>query len=72
VAEFQESGQKAEKEMAKQADDVKRKLQEQISKKIKEYGEKNGFTLIAAELLYSDGNHQLTDVTDEVIRELDK
>ncbi len=72
VAEFQEAGQKAEKEIAKQAEETRHKLQEQISKKIKEYGEKNGFTLIAAEMLYFDGAHQLTDVTDEVIKELNK
>ena len=72
VAEFQESGQKAEKEISKQAEDARRKLLEQISKKIKEYGEKNGYTVIAAELIYADGNHQMTDVTDEVIKDLDK
>ncbi len=72
VAEFQESGQKAEKEISKQSEEIKSKLQEQIAKKIKEYGEKNGYTLIAAELLYSDGNQKLTDVTDDLIKYLDK
>ena len=72
VNEFQESGQKAEKEIAKQADDVRRKLQEQVSKLIRGYGEKNGYTLIAVDLLYSDGNHKLTDITGDIIKELDK
>ena len=72
VIEFQEAGQKAEKELAKQAEEVNRRVQEKIVKTIKEYGEKQGYALIAAQLLYSDGNHKLTNVTDDVIKILDK
>jgi outer membrane protein len=72
VAELQESGQKAEKEITKQAEDVRHKLQNKILKMIREYGEKNNFTVIAAEMLYSDGNHKSTDITDSVIKEIDK
>ena len=71
VTEYQESAEKLEKEMNRQAEATRRKLQEQILKTVKDYGEKNGFTLIASELLYSDGNHTPADITDDVIRELD-
>ena len=74
VKEYQESLQSAEKEMAKQEEAVTRKLIEQVSKVVKEYGEQNGYTLIMStkDLLYFDGNHPLNDVTAEVIKKLDK
>ena len=74
VKEYQESLQNAEKEMAKQEESVSRKLIEQVSKVVKEYGEQNGYTLIVStkDLLYFDGNHPLSDVTAEVIKKLDK
>ena len=74
VKEYQEALQNAEKEMAKQEEAVTRKLLEQVSKVVKEYGEQNGYTLILSskDLLYFDGNHPLNDVTAEVIRKLDK
>ena len=72
--EYQESLQSAEKEMAKQEEAVTRKLIEQVSKVVKEYGEQNGYTLIMStkDLLYFDGNHPLNDITAEVIKKLDK
>jgi outer membrane protein len=74
VKEYQEAVQNAEKEMAKQEETVTRKLIEQVSKTVREYGEKNGYTLIVAtkDLLYFDGNHPLTDVTEAVITILDR
>ena len=74
VKEYQDALQSAEKEMAKQEEAVTRKLIEQVSKIVKEYGEQNGYTLILAtkDLLYFDGNHPFNDVTVEVIKKLDK
>jgi outer membrane protein len=74
VKEYQEALQSAEKEMAKQEESVTRKLIEQVSQVVKAYGEQNRYTLILStkDLLYSDGNHPLDDVTAEVIRILDK
>lgn len=74
VKEYQETVQTAEKELAKQEEATSRKLIEQVSKTVKEYGEKNGYTLIltSRDLLYSDGNHPLNDVTADIIKLLDR
>ena len=74
VKEYQEAVQNAEKEMQKLEETAGRKLVDQVTRVVKQYGEQNGYTMILTtrDILYFNGNSPLDDVTAEVIKLMDK
>jgi outer membrane protein len=71
--EYREFGQKLEQEMAKKDKEVSDRVGEALEKVIKEYGKKNGYTVIVQKegFIYSDGKHDVKDLTDEILKQFD-
>ena len=68
--QYREAAQDAQKQMLAKEEEFGRALTVKMEAALKEYAPKNGYAVVIrkGDLLYSDGAHEVTDITDDILK----
>ncbi len=74
IEAYRQAAQSAQKELQAKEQEYLGKLITDVEKTVKEYAPKNGYALVIrkGDVIYDDGKTQITDVTDDILKVLDK
>jgi outer membrane protein len=67
---YQQAGKNAQQEFAKKETDLSKPIKEDLEKLVKDYGLKNGYTVISHKegIVYNNSKYEVKDLTDEIIK----
>ncbi len=74
IEAYRQAVQDAQKDLQGKEQEYLAKLMADIEKTVKEYAPKNGYALVIrkGDVIYDDGKNQITDVTDDILKALDR
>jgi len=67
---YQEAGKNAQQEFSKKEMELSKPIREDLDKLVKDYGLKNGYTVISHKegIIYNNSKYEVKDLTDEIIK----